>query len=54
MIVTKRVTLNGQELKKTYSDTGMVIAHGLEHYDVAYDLPDSMREYEETDRKSVV
>lgn len=51
MIVTKNVTMNGMELKETYSDAGVKIACGLEVYDVAYDAPDSMREYEETSMK---
>lgn len=51
MIVTKNVVLNGIELKKTYSDEGVMISCGLEKYNVAYDALDSAREYEETETK---
>lgn len=50
MIVTKTVTVDGREFKKTYSDAGWMLACGLERYEYAYDLPESEREYEETSR----
>lgn len=48
MIVIQDVIDNGVKLKKTYSDSGMMIAFGLERYDVAYDSPESTKTYSET------
>ena len=47
MIYTEIVTINGNEYKRTYSDTYTIERDGVEYYE-AVDPIDSDREYTET------
>lgn len=53
MVKTEKVTINGKEFKKTYSDEGYYIQKkGTEQvYSEAIDIPSANYEYEETDKK---
>ena len=50
MIYTEIVTINGNEYKRTYSDTYTIERDGVEYYE-AVDPIDSDREYTETTNK---
>lgn len=50
MIKTEKLTINGKEFVRTYSDTGMMLERDGVLYDEAYDPADAGREYIETDQ----
>lgn len=49
MIKTEKLTVNGKEFIRTYSDSGMMVERDGELYDEAYDPADSGRTYTETE-----
>lgn len=49
MIKTERLTINGKEYTRTWSDEGMMVERDGALYDEAYDPADSARAYTETD-----
>ena len=53
MVKVEKITINGKEFKKTYSDEGYYIQKkGTEQvYSEAIDIPSAKYEYEETDKK---
>lgn len=49
MIKAERLTINGKEYTRTWSDEGMMVERDGALYDEAYDPADSARTYTETD-----
>lgn len=49
MIQTEKVTINGKEFIRTYSDNGMMLERDGDLYCEAYDPIDCNRTYTETD-----
>lgn len=49
MIVTEKITINGKEFVRTYSDKGFLIERDGVHYTEALDLAYFDRKYTETE-----
>lgn len=50
MIITEKITINGNEFNRTYSSLGYLIERNGIEYVEAVELPEYTREYTETDK----